>query len=418
MLLNKAMTPTRRTFFHTLAGAAALPRFASALAASTGDDGYWQAVRRQFAFAEDKVPMNAANLCPSPRAVGERVAELTRDIDADCSFQNRAKFAQLTEDARAKVAEMMGVSADEIALVRNTSESNNIINNGLPLAAGDEVVIWEQNHPTNNVAWDVRARRFGIVVKRVKTPADPQSVDDLIEPFRKALGPKTKVLSLTHASNTTGVKLPVQQLIEIGHAKGLHVHVDGAQSWGALHVNLRELGCDSYSASGHKWFVGPKEVGLLYVKASKIDKIWPVEVAPGWGDTADTVLVGARKLESMGQRDDAALAGVGATADFHKTTGGARIEQHMVSLAQRLKEGLAEAGVKLTTPMKPELSAGVCIMEVPAANRQALMDGLYLEHGIAGSTAGGLRLCPHMYNTTEHVDRAVAGVKALRKYWS
>ena len=184
-----------------------------------------------------------------------------------------------------------------------------------------------------------------------------------------------------------------------------------------MDVNLREIDCDSYSASSHKWFVGPKEVGLLYVKADKIEGMWPTEVAPGWGDTADTVLVGARKLESMGQRDDAALAAVGVTADFHRTTGAARVEARMVSLAQRLKEGLAEAGAVLTTPMKPELSAGVCIMGAPAKNRQALMDALYTEYGIAGSTSGGLRLCPHLYNTVEHVDRAIAGVKALRKYW-
>ncbi len=412
------MSPSRRTFFTALAGAAALPRFASSLAAAGSDEAYWQAVRMQFSFPEDKAPMNAANLCPSPLAVALRVSELTRDIDADCSFQNRAKFADLTEQSRAKVADQMGVSADEIALVRNTSESNNIINNGLPLQAGDEVVIWEQNHPTNHVAWEVRAKRLGTVVKKVSTPANPKSIDDLIEPFRKALGPKTKVLALTHASNTSGVKLPVKELTEIAHKAGIYVHVDGAQSWGALNVNLREIGCDSYSASSHKWFVGPKEVGLLYVKADRVAEIWPNVVAPGWGDTAETVLVGARKLENMGQRDDAALAAVGATVDFHKTAGQARVEQRMVALAQRLKEGLKEAGAKLVTPMKPELSAGVVIMEAPAANRQALMDSLYKDHGIAGATTGGLRLCPHLYNTVEHVDRAIAGVKANRKLWA
>lgn len=412
------MSPSRRTFFTALAGAAALPRFASSLAAASNDESFWDAVRMQFPFPEDKTPMNAANLCPSPMAVGLRVSELTRDIDTDCSFQNREKFKQLTEQSRSKVADQMGVSADEIALVRNTSESNNIINYGLPLEAGDEVVIWDQNHPTNHVAWEVRAQRFGTTVKKVSTPANPKSLDDLIEPFRKALGPKTKVLSLTHASNISGVKLPVKELTEIAHSQGLYVHVDGAQSWGALDVNLRDIGCDSYSASGHKWFVGPKEVGLLYVRKERIAEIWPTEVAPGWGDTPETVLVGARKLENMGQRDDAALAAVGVTADFHKTAGAARVEARMVELAQRLKEGLQELGGKLITPMKPELSAGVVIMEVPAAHRQALNDALYSDHGIAGATTGGLRLCPHLYNTVEHVDRAIAGVKANRKLWS
>jgi len=130
--------------------------------------------------------MNAANLCPSPRVVSDRVTELTRDIDRDCSSQNRAKFAKLLEQSRGKVAAQLGVSADEIALVRNTSEANNTINNGLPLKAGDEVVLWDQNHPTNNVAWDVRAARFGLAIKRVSTPKAPAGADQLVEVFLRA----------------------------------------------------------------------------------------------------------------------------------------------------------------------------------------------------------------------------------------
>src|SRR5262245_58011527 len=116
---------SRRSFLLRSGGAALAPAALGAFAASAppGGEDYWQMVRRQFAFTEDKVPMNAANLCPSPRAVAERVAELTRDVDADCSFQNRAKFERLLEASRRKVAEHLGVTADEIALVRNTSEA-------------------------------------------------------------------------------------------------------------------------------------------------------------------------------------------------------------------------------------------------------------------------------------------------------
>ncbi len=139
------------------------------------DEAWWEMVRAQFSFTEERVPMNAANLCPSPRSVAARVEELTRDIDRDCSFNNRAKFRGLTEQSRTGVAAQLGVSPDEIAIVRNTSESNNTINNGVDLRAGDEVVLWDQNHPTNNVAWDVRAARFGITVKRVSVPRHPAS---------------------------------------------------------------------------------------------------------------------------------------------------------------------------------------------------------------------------------------------------
>ncbi|MXX57175.1 MAG: aminotransferase class V-fold PLP-dependent enzyme [Gemmatimonadetes bacterium] len=377
------------------------------------DESWWELVRAQFSFTDERVPMNAANLCPSPRSVAARVEELTRDIDRDCSFNNRAKFRTLTEASRAAVAGQLGVSADEIAIVRNTSESNNTINNGVPLRAGDEVVLWNQNHPTNNVAWDVRAARFGITVKRVSVPRHPASAQELIDPFVAALTDRTRVLSVTHVSNVSGIRLPVRELVEAARPRGIHVHLDGAQSWGALDVNLRELGCDSYSASAHKWFMGPKEAGLLYVRESRIPEIWPNIVAPGWGNDADPDVEGARKFESLGQRDDACLAAVGTTADFHDTIGGPATEARVSELATVLKQGLAELGMTLVTPMDPALSGGVCIIEVPG-DRGTALRRLYEDHGIAGAGTGGLRLCPHVYNTREHIDRAVAGVKALR----
>ena len=385
-----------------------------ALYSSTNNESYWSMVRRQFAFEENRVPMNAANLCPSPRAVAECVAEMTRDIDMDCSFQNRKKFDKLREDARTKIAEQLGVSADEVALVRNTSEANNTINNGLPLKSGDEVVLWDQNHPTNNVAWDVRAARFGLSIKRVATPVKPAGVDELVGVFEKALTPKTRVLSITHVSNVSGIRLPARELGEIARRRGIHFHVDGAQSWGALHVNLRDIGCDSYSASAHKWFMGPKEAGLLYVRADRIPEVWPNIVAPGWGNDADPDVKGARKFESLGQRDDACLTALGATAEFHEMIGPAHVEQRMMELATALKAGLAEIGGKVSTPMDPKISGGVCIMEVPAKNREQMTDKMYFDHGIAGAPSGGLRLCPHVYNTMQHVERAVRGVKELR----
>ena len=412
---------SRRRFLTDLAGGAvvlpaameSLGRQARSVSGGAASDAVWEDIRRQFSFREERVPMNAANLCPSPRVVAERVSGLTRDIDQDCSSQNRRKFGGLLEASRAKVAGALGVTADEVALVRNTSEANNIINNGLPLTTGDEVVVWDQNHPTNNVAWDVRAARFGLTVTRVATPVHPTGADELVGVFERALTPRTRVLALTHASNLSGIRLPVADLCEVAHRRGIHVHVDGAQSWGVLDLDLVALGCDSFSASAHKWFVGPKEVGLLYVKAEHIARIWPSVVAPSWGTQVEPRPVGARKFESMGQRDDAALAAIGTTVDFHERVGAARIEARVTELATRLKDGLRDAGYALVTPAAPALSAGVCIAAVEG-NRGALVNALYEEHGIAGAATGGVRLCPHLYNTVEHIDRAVRGARALR----
>ena len=237
------------------------------------------AVRALFDFPEARVPMNAANLCPSPRSVAEAVTRLTRTIDLDCSFQNRARFGELLEASRATVAAQLGVPAAEVALVRNTSEANNIVNAGLDLGPGDEVVLWEQNHPTNAVAWDVRAARHGFAVVRVAVPEDPADEDALLAPFLAALSPRTRVLAVTHISNISGIRLPIHRLGEALAGRGVHFHVDGAQSWGAVALDLPAVGCHSFSGSAHKWFMGPKEVGLLWVHSDAIERIWPAVVA-------------------------------------------------------------------------------------------------------------------------------------------
>ena len=410
---------TRRRFGATLTAAAlaATQKPVSGLpplGRASASEAYWQQVRRAFPFQERRVPMNAANLCPSPLVVSDRVSQLTRDIDVDCSFNNRAKFKRLLEVSRRRVAEGLGVSPDEIALVRNTSEANNIINGGLDLEPGDEVVLWDQNHPTNNVAWEVRAARFRLNLRRLSTPARPDDRHRLVQFFAAALGPKTRVLALTHVSNVTGIRLPIKEICELAEARGVHVHVDGAQSWGVLDVNLRNLGCSSFAASAHKWFAGPKEAGILYVRKDRIPNIWPSVVAPGWGQDADPDPVGARKFESLGQRDDACLAAIATAADFRDGIGARRIEARVFRLAARIKKDLRKMGAQLVTPSDPDLSAGVCIVEVPPQNRDTVFNRLYQEHGIAAAPTSGLRLSPHLYNTGEHIDRALAGVHALR----
>ncbi|MEQ8861485.1 MAG: aminotransferase class V-fold PLP-dependent enzyme [Pseudomonadales bacterium] len=401
---------TRRWFLGAVGAGAAL---SASRATRAADGDYWELIRAQFAFSEDRIPMNAANLCPSPRSVAERVYQLTYDIDRDCSFQNRSSLTDLLERSRAGVAAALNVSVDEVALVRNTSEANNVVNNGLVLGAGDEVVLWDQNHPTNNVAWDVRAARSGFRVRRVSVPVRPVYEDQLIDPFVDALSDSTRVLALTHVSNVSGIRLPIAEIAARARRRGVHVHVDGAQTWGALDVDLAALGCDTYTASAHKWFMGPKEAGLLYVRSDRIEQLWPSIVAPGWGEDAESDLVGARKFESLGQRDDACLAAIADASRLHAAIGAARVEQRVRELSQRLKSGVAELGLDLVTPMDPALSGGVCIVEVAPGRRGDVWDRLYTEHGIAGAPTGGLRLCPHVYNTTAHVDRALAGIRAL-----
>ena len=377
------------------------------------DEAYWEMVRAQFLFRPGHVALNAANLGPSPREVVEARVEAGRKIDSDQSSQNRAEYGTSHNSVRERLAAYLGVTADEVAIVRNTSEANNTIVNGLTLEAGEEVLLWDQNHPTNNVAWDVRAARFGFTVRRFTVPAAPASRREIVDLVLGSLRPNTRVLSITDVSNTSGIRMPSKELCAACRERGIYIHVDGAQTFGADALDLKAMGCDSYSSSAHKWFMGPKEAGILYVRAERVAEIWPLIVATGWGNGAQTTQRGARKFESLGQRDDAVWPALAATLDFHERIGASVVQSRIQELATQLKQGLTAAGATLVTPTSPELSGGVVISRIEGMNMGTLNNRLYADHGVAGASTGGLRLCPHVYTTRADIARAVEAVGKL-----
>ncbi len=437
---NTGSTPSRRHFLKSAAAGAAVAAVATPAWAHSSeqkgialtdlanisrnriatDEDFWHLVKQQFPLAPNFTLMNAANLCPSPYAVQETVFQYTRDIDQDASFQNRAKFSQLGVKSREALGRLLGASSDEIAITRNTSESNNTVINGLDLREGDEVILWDQNHPTNNVAWEVRAERWGYKVIHVSTPPAPETADELVAPFEQAITNRTRVLAFTHVSNISGVQLPAKRLCSIARERGIHAHVDGAQSFGAINIDLHAMGCDSYTGSAHKWFCGPKEAGVLYIRADLVDELWPSIVAPGWeGALASGT---ASKFDNYGQRDDAAVAAVGKTVEFHEAIGPAAVEARIRALATALKKELRTRlpGARFHTSDVPGRSCGVVIVN-PGSDTDDYSDAyerLYTKHGIScnlfrtGAAFPGFRLCPHVYNTMEEMGQVADALAA------
>ena len=112
-------------------------------------------------------------------------------------------------------------------------------------------------------------------IVRVALPRVPESDEQVVELFSKACSDRTKVLTFTEVSNVSGLKLPAKKLAAMARERGIHCHVDGAQSWGALAFDIHDIGCNSLAASAHKWFMGPKEMGILYVRNGRASEIWP-----------------------------------------------------------------------------------------------------------------------------------------------
>ncbi len=337
------MIQSRRQFFHRLPALGALPAswvsFAGALAApatTPNSENYWRLVKRQFPLESRLIYLNAANVCPASRPVLDRHLEFLRDFHANPSFQNRDKYQPMYESLRAKLAAMLRSGPDEIAITRNTSEGSNVVVKGIDLKAGDEILITDHNHPSNNDSWKIRARREGLVVKSVPVKIPAASKDDLIAGFERMITPRTKVVAFTHVTSTTGILYPAREIAELARKRNIWVHLDGAQSFGALDVDLQAIGCDSYSGSAHKWMMGPLEAGVLYVRAERLPQLWPSIVTAGWADN----LKGARKLEVLGQRDDPRIAAFEASVDFLNLIGMKNVEARTRALAAQVKKQL------------------------------------------------------------------------------
>jgi selenocysteine lyase/cysteine desulfurase len=369
-----------------------------------------------FGFADDSVPMNAANLCPMPTSVTEAHAKYAAALDRSLSTASRRAVEAHKEEARGRVAGMLGVSADEIAIVRNTSEANGTIVQGVPLEAGDEVVLWDQNHPSNLVAWEVQAKRVGATVRRFAVPTDTGSIDEVVDLFVDAVGDSTAVISFTHISNVTGFRTPAAEICAALRRRkdDIFIHVDGAQTWGAVDIDLGAIECDSFSGSAHKWFMGPREVGILYVRERHIDRIWPNIVSVPWMGTADNPPKGARKFDALGQRDDAAVASLNDTAMFHEAMTPAGVEARSEAIASRLRAGLEDLGVAFVSTANPAFTSSVVIIQAPRENARTIVSNVFDDSGVQCAATGGFRMSPHIYNTGDHVDRVVAAVKKHR----
>lgn len=376
-----------------------------------GDESYWEGIKKQFAPADKLIMMNAANLCPSPTVVNDRVVEFVKAMGKDVSFQYRAKFVEYRKKSIDLLSRFVGADVDEIGITRNTSEANCNIVHGLDLKPGDEVIVWDQNHPSNRESWMNQAKRTGFTLIKVSVPAQPSSVKDLVEPFAKAITASTRLISFSHISNLSGIALPAMEICQVANAKGIMTLVDGAQSLGAVNINLHTMGCTFYTASTHKWLMGPFENGIIYVNRDYFNRIWPNIIGAGWKESTTV----DENLCMLGQRNEPSPAALPETISFHQTIGAARIQKRIVQLNSYLKKKIQEAIPKATfvTPMAPELSAGIVIINLPGKEIHDVSDKLYHSFGIAVAPAGGVRLSPHIYNTMKDIDYVVKSLAAI-----
>jgi len=373
----------------------------------------WKTIRSQFLMPPELTVLNAANLCPSPAPVLETVYNYTKRLDSKPVPSYRAEMREVKEKTRQELAKYLRVTPEEILITRNTSESNNWVSNGLDLRAGDEVVIFSDNHPSNNEAWKERGKRFGFTVKEVP-PVNPHpGFDYYLETFKKALTTRTRVLSFTHLSNTVGDLFPAKELCGMARNRGIITLIDGAQSLGLLDVDLSDIQPDFYSGSAHKWPCGPKETGVLFVNKSIQERFWPSIYSAYKGREGL-----AQTHEGLGQRDTPAIHAFGQQIEFLRKIGQEKIEERSGNIATEIIEELQKIkDIYIFTSNERALRSAVVTFR-PANLEPAKVVKALEEDGIVAANQGGkdwagVRFSPHFYNSNSDVERAVG---AIRRY--
>lgn len=376
------------------------------------DENYWKEVRARFLVPHDFAFLNAANVCPTSLPVVESMERYTRSFEGNPSPVPRSALFERKEHARRLIATALRVTPEEIVIPRNTSEANNLVSSGLQLGAGDEVVLFSDNHASNLNAWRDKARRFGYTVVEVQQVNPHPGTDYYVSAFAKAFTPRTRVLAFSHVSSNSGDLLPAAELCAAARARGVLSLVDGAQTFGVLDVDLSAMRPDFYTGSASKWPCGPKEMGLLFVNSAVHDRLWPsvVSLYPG--------AVGiSRTMEANGQRDDASLAAFATALEMQGTIGRAVIERRSRQLAQRLAGGLSHLkGVTMWTHRDPTRSVAIIVFKPGSLDPTTLGTALREKERIIGTVRAsadrpGLRFSPHFFNTMDEMDRTVAAVE-------
>jgi selenocysteine lyase/cysteine desulfurase len=314
---------------------------------------------------------------------------------------------------RDPLAAFVGCTRDEIAILRNATEANSYIANGVDLKAGDEVLMTDQEHPGGEHPWNLRAKRYGIVVKKVTLPKPVENAAQVLNLFNDAITPRTRVLFFSHISTVTGVVLPARELCAMARSKGILSAVDGAHVPGMMKLNLHDLACDLYSSSPHKWLQAPKGTGFLFVRDEVIDRIWQTVATEGWNDTK----IRAERFQRIGSSNVPVLWGLRASIELANTIGLDRIERRHRKMADyMLSEMLKRGAISWTSP-DPALRCGIVTVNVPPVPRMELENWLWTTHKIRirGGDPNKLRLSTPYYIQKKDVDRFLERFDEFKK---
>jgi isopenicillin-N epimerase len=380
------------------------------------EDAYWAEIRKQFLIPEDEIYLNNGTVGSSPAPVLRAIFDgytTTEKMDQQDPEDYPIWGYAAWNEFRDPLAEFVGCKRDEIALLRNATEANSYIANGLDMKAGDEVLMTDQEHPGGEHPWDLKAKRYGIVIKKITLPRPVEDAAQVLNLFNDAITPRTRIMFFSHITTFSGVVLPAKELAALARTKGILSAVDGAHVPGMMRFNVHDLGCDMYSSSPHKWLMAPKGSGFLYVRDEVIDRLWSTIATEGWDD----VKIRAERFQRIGSSNVPALWGLRASIKLANDIGLDRIEKRHRMFADYILAEMQKRGAESWTSPEPALRCGIVSVNVPPVQRGDLENWLWKTHKIRirGGDPHKLRLSTPYYLQKKDVDRFLAKFDEYRK---
>jgi selenocysteine lyase/cysteine desulfurase len=382
----------------------------------SNEEAYWTELRKQFLIPADEVYLNNGTVGSSPapvlRAIFDGYNETEKMAQSDPEDYPIWGYGAWNE-FRDPLAAFVGCTRDEIALVRNATEANSYIANGLDLKAGDEVLMTDQEHPGGEHPFNLRAKRYGIVVKKVALPKPVPNAAAVLNLVNDAITPRTRVLFFSHITTATGVVLPAKELCALARSKGILSAVDGAHVVGMMALNLHELGCDMYSSSPHKWLQAPKGSGFLYVRDEVIDRLWNTIVTAGWDDPK----LRAERFQRIGSSNVPSLWGMRAAVKLANDIGLDRIERRHRKMADYIHVEMAKRGAESWTSPDAALRCAIASVNVPPIQILEIETWMWQNKKIRirGGGPSKIRLSTPYYLLRKDVDRFLAAYDEYRK---
>lgn len=378
------------------------------------DEDFWMRVRSGYRLKPDYINLENGYYCFLPQDILENYIHHIREVNYQGSWYMRTVQFDNKLAMAAQLAEMVGCNADELAITRNTTESLDTIIGGFPWQAGDEAVMAEQDYFSMLEMFNQQAEQHGIVNKRVSVPNHPKSDAEIVELYANAISPKTRLIMVCHMVNITGQVLPIRKICDMAHSKGVEVMVDGAHAIAHLNFAIRDLNCDYYGASLHKWLSVPLGSGLLYVKKEKIPQIRPL-LAGAVTDKTDI-----RRLNHTGTHAVATDLALGNALDYYYALGPERKEARLRYLQQYWTNQVRDMPhVVLNTPADPQRACGIANAGIKGMKPADMAGALLKKYriwtvAIDGAGVQGCRISPNVYTTTKELDVLVRALGEMR----